>query len=83
MEKCHRAVTLTGAMCVAVATRLVGSLPHALARASNADIRVANPSGVLPVSAVVQHTPAGWRAISARVYRTARRLMVGEVFAGP
>lgn len=83
MEKCHRAVTLTGAMCVAVATRLVGSVPHALARASNADIRVANPSGVLPVSAVVQHTPDGWRAISARVYRTARRLMAGEVFAGP
>jgi 2-methylaconitate cis-trans-isomerase PrpF len=81
MEKCHRAVTLTGAMCIAAATKLVGSLPHAMARPGVTDVRVGSPSGVLPVSAHVTRTGEAWRVDSCRVWRTARRLMSGEVFA--
>ena len=76
MERAHRAVPLTGAMCLAVATRIPGSVAHRLARPATGDeVRVANPSGVLSVGAVVE---AG-EARSAVVFRTARRLMQGAV----
>lgn len=76
MERAHRAVPLTGAMCLGVATRLPGTVAHALARpAAGDEVRVANPSGVLSVGAEV----ADGEARSAVVFRTARRLMQGEV----
>lgn len=76
MERAHRAVPLTGAMCLGVAARLPGTVAHALARAAGGDeVRVANPSGVLSVGAEVE----GGEARSALVFRTARRLMQGEV----
>ncbi|MBI1187839.1 MAG: PrpF family protein [Alphaproteobacteria bacterium] len=76
MERAHRAVPLTGAMCLGVAARLPGTVAHALARPVTGDeVRVANPSGILSVGAEVE---AG-EAQSAVVFRTARRLMQGEV----
>ena len=81
MERAHRAVPLTGAMCLGVASRIPGSLPHRLAgppvRAD--ETRVANPSGILSVGAEVHQKPDGWFAESAVVYRSARRLMQGAV----
>ncbi len=76
MERAHRAVPLTGAMCLGVAARIPGTVAHRLARPTVGDeVRVANPSGVLSVGAVVE---AG-EARSALVFRTARRLMQGAV----
>ncbi|MBV1798854.1 2-methylaconitate cis-trans isomerase PrpF family protein [Siccirubricoccus sp. G192] len=81
MERPHRAVPMTGAMGLAVACRITGSIPHALARpgARPEEIRVAHPSGTLTVGAEVRRDNAGWLAESAVVFRTARRLMQGEV----
>ena len=81
MERAHRAVPLTGAMCLGVASRIPGSLPHHLAGppARADETRVANPSGILSVGAEVRETIAGWHAESAVVYRSARRLMQGAV----
>jgi 2-methylaconitate cis-trans-isomerase PrpF len=79
----HRAVPLTGAMCLAVATRLEGSLVHQLARrtaALGAPVRIAQPSGITVVDAAVNHERHGWVARHASVYRTARRLMDGFVY---
>lgn len=79
MERLHRAVTLTGAMCIGVAARIEGTLAHALATAGGGDeVRVGNPSGIVSVGAEVTRTP-DWHARSAVVFRTARRLMQGEV----
>ena len=76
MERAHRAVPLTGAMCLGVAARIPGTVAHRLARPVAGDeVRVANPSGVLSVGAVVE----GGEARSAVVFRTARRLMQGAV----
>lgn len=81
MERPHRAVPMTGAMALAVACRIAGSIPHALAvpgpRAE--EIRVAHPSGIVAVGAEVRRTETGWHADSAVVFRTARRLMQGQV----
>ena len=80
MERAHRAVTLTGAMCLGVACRIDETIPNQLAaRPARADeIRVGNPSGVVSVGGEVRHA-GRWIADSAVVYRTARRLMQGAV----
>ena len=78
----HRAVPLTGAMCLAVAARIAGSIPAGLCRPaadSGADIRIAQASGLTVVGAVVRNE-GGWKADRAVVYRTARRLMDGFVY---
>jgi 2-methylaconitate cis-trans-isomerase PrpF len=78
----HRAVPITGATCLAIAVRVVGSLPHALARAGDGPITVAHPSGATVVDAAVDNAddPARARAVHGAVYRTARRLFEGQVF---
>ena len=81
----HRAVPLTGALCLAVATRLVGSLPHEMAGLSSASapsIRIAQASGVTVVDAKFADPSANRgepRVEYAAVYRTARRLFEGYV----
>jgi len=81
MERPHRAVPMTGALGLAVACRIAGSLPQALATrgARPEEIRVAHPSGMLAVGAEVRHDNRGWHADSAVVFRTQRRLMQGAV----
>jgi 2-methylaconitate isomerase len=83
----HRAVPLTGAMCLAVASRIEGSVVSRLVRpsASPGDpVRIAQPSGLTVVGATVKRRRDRgcdeWFAESATVYRTARRLMEGWVF---
>ena len=79
----HRAVPLTGAMCLAVASRLPGSIVHRVARPAatpEAPVRIAQPSGLTMVGAAVRRAADGWVVDHATVYRTARRLMEGVVF---
>ncbi|WP_160120663.1 2-methylaconitate cis-trans isomerase PrpF family protein [Rhodovarius lipocyclicus] len=81
MERVHRAVPLTGALGLACACKVAGSLPASLCGPLPRpdEIRVAQPSGMLAVGAEVRHDNTGWRAESAVVYRTARTLMIGAV----
>ncbi|APV51346.1 PrpF family protein [Betaproteobacteria bacterium GR16-43] len=77
----HRASPLTGAMCLASAMRIPGTIAAELARLPddpNADLMIGHPSGRLPVAARVTGgaTPHVEEAV---VYRTARRLMEGSV----
>jgi hypothetical protein len=79
----HRAVPLTGAMCLAVAAKLPGSVVNRVARraeSADAPVRIAQPSGLTVVDAVVRHRGGAWHAEQATVYRTARRLMEGWVY---
>ncbi len=78
----HRAVPLTAAMCLAIAARVPDSLVAACvtpARRDGGDVRVEHAAGVLLVSATVRATADGIVADEAVVYRTARRLMQGDV----
>jgi len=75
----HRAVPVTGAICLAVAARVPGSIPHALSAAANGPIRIAQPSGVTVVDASVIAGSDGPHAQYGAVYRTARRLFDGHV----
>ena len=77
----HRAVPITGALCLAAACRVPGSVPwRMLAEAARSgDVRIAHPSGVVLVAADVEAGRGGVHIRHATVYRTARRLFQGEV----
>jgi len=95
MGNCHRAVPLTGAMCLAVAAEIEGTLVHEavygagvhLSQATHEasrprrskDLRLGHPSGVLPIAAGVSTRAGEPWAERVTVYRTARRLMEGAV----
>ena len=65
MGKVHRAFALTGAMCLAVAARIPGTVAHEAATLAGAagDVRIGHPSGILPVAAAVSPGPTAppWR----------------------
>jgi len=81
MQRSHRAVPGTGGLNLGVATQVPGTIPNRLSRPANAagEVRVANPSGLVSVGAVVRQAGNEWTADSAVLFRTARRLMQGEV----
>ena len=75
----HRAVPLTGAMCLAVAARIGGTVAAEAARPGRGgDLRIAHPSGTIELAADVRND-GDWHAERVVVYRTARRLMEGSV----
>ncbi|MFM6828860.1 MAG: 2-methylaconitate cis-trans isomerase PrpF family protein [Novosphingobium sp.] len=76
MGQPHRATPITGAICLAIACRLPGSLPQRLCRAEQGAIRVGHPSGVTVVDAALN---GAGEAEYGAVYRTARRLFEGNV----
>lgn len=82
MERLHRAVTGTGAMCLAAACQVPESLPGRLAATiePDGDVRIASPAGIATVSAAASRDRDGaWRCNRVTVYRTQRRLMEGRV----
>jgi 2-methylaconitate cis-trans-isomerase PrpF len=79
MGNCHRAVPLTAAMCLAVAARVPGSVVAECVTSRAGDVRIGQPSGVLPVAAAVVVRDGEVWAEGVTVYRTARRLMEGFV----
>ena len=81
MGRPHRAIPLTGAMCLAVAARIEGTVVHAAVppRDASADeVRIAHPSGVLALQASVRRAQ-DWVAEKVVVWRSARRLMEGRL----
>jgi 2-methylaconitate cis-trans-isomerase PrpF len=81
MQRAHKAIPGTGGLNLGVATQIAGTIPNRLSRPASAagEIRVANPSGLISVGAVVRQRDGMWTADSAVLFRTARRLMQGEV----
>lgn len=75
----HRATPITGAICLAVTSRIPGSIPAGLCK-SDGPIRIAHPSGVTLVDAGVSSDgPGAVKADYGAVYRSARRLFEGNV----
>jgi 2-methylaconitate cis-trans-isomerase PrpF len=77
----HRAVPVTGAVCLAVAARVAGTIPQRLCSASSGPIRIGHPSGTTVVDAAVAAEASSriLRAQYGAVYRSARRLFEGSV----
>ncbi|RCG25932.1 PrpF family protein [Sphaerisporangium album] len=79
MGRAHRAVTVTGALCLGVAGRVPGTVAFDLLTAVDGPVRLGNPSGVVVTDAVMEQRPGGPHPASAALLRTARRLMQGQV----
>jgi 2-methylaconitate cis-trans-isomerase PrpF len=80
----HRALPLTCTLCLAVASRVAGTVVNEFARPSGdpeAEIRIGMPSGVLTAAATVRKLEGQWHAEQGAFYRTQRRLFDGHVYA--
>ncbi len=78
----HRALPLTGSLCIAVACGITGTLPNRLVREGRSGtLRLGMPSGVIQVAAEVVPAGDGWHAVRGAFYRTTRRLFAGMVYA--
>ncbi|MEV0623643.1 PrpF domain-containing protein [Nonomuraea sp. NPDC050404] len=82
MGRIHHTLPMTGALCLAAAVRLPGTVPAAVAAGvTGEEVRIKHPKGVVGVLADVD--PSGRPPVrSVGVTRTARRLMSGMVHPG-
>jgi len=78
----HKATPLTGAMCLAAACKITGTVANAVANPAGLgreEFRIGHPSGVLQLTAACERVEGAWRVAEAGVFRTARRLFEGSV----
>lgn len=81
MEVPHKAIPLTGALCVATAARLKGSVVEQLANSVGEFVKIGTPSGIIEVDTDVVNVGDAEPVVKrATVWRTARRLMDGYVY---
>jgi len=81
MEKLHHAMTGTGAVAIAVAGAIPGTVVNRLVAGKATDqIRFGHPSGVMAVGAEAEQQDGSWVVTKAIMSRSARRLMAGHVF---
>ena len=83
MGNIHRALPLTGTLCMTVAARIEGTVVHRAVRAGGASdeaVRIVQPSGVIHCAAEVSLQKGKWYAAKAGVLRTQRRLFDGFVY---
>lgn len=81
MGKLHHAMTGTGAVAIAVAAAIPGTLvSRVLGGGRHDEIRFGHPSGTLRVGAHASQQEGTWSVTKALMSRSARRLMEGQVF---
>jgi 2-methylaconitate isomerase len=81
MGKLHHAMTGTGAVALAVAAAIPGTLvSRLLPGGARPEVRFGHPSGTLAVGAAAQQVGGEWTVTKAVMSRSARRLMTGEVW---
>lgn len=79
MGQPHHAVPITGAICLAVAARISGTLVHKVCATADGPLTISHPSGGILVDADVQVRDGVFHSESGTVYRTARKLFSGIV----
>lgn len=80
MGKLHHAMTGTGAVAIAVAAAISGTVVNALTSGKRAEqVRFGHPSGVMVVGAETEQRNGAWVVSKALMSRSARRLMEGYV----
>lgn len=80
MGTLHRAYAVSGAMALAAASKIPGTIPNQLVRTQHKGLRIGHPSGVLYVESTVEQAGDNWMVSRAASGRTARRLMDGFAY---
>ena len=79
--QCHPAHAVSGAICVAAATALPGTVAASLVDGAELiDVRIEHPSGSLEVALRTDRRDGDVRVVSGGVTRTARKIMSGTVY---
>jgi hypothetical protein len=79
MGKLHHAMTGTGAVAIAAAAVVPGTLVHRLRGGTSGQVRFGHPSGRLAVGAEATQRDGRWVVTKVLMSRSARRLMEGWV----
>ena len=80
MGPLHHAMTGTGAVAIAAAVAIPGTIPNRLAKKTpDGRVRFGHPSGTLSVGAEAREVDGEWVVSKAMMSRSARRLMEGWV----
>ena len=83
MGKLHAAYAITGAVCTAGAAKIPGTVVHEVIPAGRAvgdEVTLGHPGGSVTVRAQMEGDAAGLSYVVATVYRTARRILDGQVY---
>jgi 2-methylaconitate cis-trans-isomerase PrpF len=80
MGTLHRAHAVSGAMGLAAAVNIPGTIPHEIVTNCTEGIRIGHPSGTLYAAAIVEKIGDEWTVAQAGNGRTARRLMEGYAY---
>ncbi len=84
MERFHRTYPTSVSMATAVAARIDGTLVSEAAKgAALGPMRIGHPAGVMPIDCTVEPDGERWRVPTVTTYRTARRIMEGNVLIPP
>ena len=79
----HPTHAVSGAVCVATASKCKGTVAHSIANVTSEKVErliIEHPSGEIPVEIEVSIDINNFKIISAGVLRTARKLMDGFVY---
>jgi 2-methylaconitate cis-trans-isomerase PrpF len=80
MGRMHKAFALTAAIPTAAASKIPGSVVHAVCRQSSSTVRIGHPSGIMQVGITTSGEKENFRLMEVIIGRTARKLMDGRVF---
>ena len=83
MQKMHKTYPGTGAVCIAAAVRIPGSIPYEKLRRSADErriIHIGHPAGVMDVESVCHNEGGEIVVDQLAFYRTARKIMDGTVY---
>lgn len=81
MGQLHHAMMGTASVAIGTAASIPGTLPNLAAGGGNlTEVRFGHPSGTLLVGGQSEQINGKWQAKKVSMSRSARRLMVGEVF---
>jgi 2-methylaconitate cis-trans-isomerase PrpF len=83
MQIMHKAYAGTGSICTAVASLIPGTIANEFNRHSVSDIenvRIGHPGGILQVEVALERENGAYKVARAAIGRTARQIMVGQVF---
>lgn len=79
MGKLHHAMTGTGAVAIAAAAAIPGTIVSNVLGDTKSELRFGHPSGTLKVGAEAEQADMGWIVKKVVMSRSARRLMEGSV----
>ena len=80
MGKTHRTLPGHVGICAAVAAHIGGTVvQECVQSAVDGDVHIGHPAGLIEVSASVKRTGEGWVVPCITTYRTARRIMEGNI----